>query len=145
MAAAGATTGCSDESAQVSEFTGDRLHLGRDHGGDQLLEAGDGLWRFNSRLLVLDNVLLVQLVHEARLGIDQVVNFLRFMGKGFIYRKYKDSERDVGRVRFMRWCLKMWVRLTLQAITRHVNFSKWWAHRHLIRFQSKVAKRNIGE
>lgn len=61
----------------MSELAGDGLHLGRDDGGEQLLEAVDGLGRLNAGLLVLGNVGLVQLVHPVRLGVDQVVDFLR--------------------------------------------------------------------
>lgn len=76
--AAASSTGTTDESAQVSELAGDRLHLGRDHSRDKALETVDGLRRLDSCLFVLGNVLLVQLVDESRLGVDQVVDFLRF-------------------------------------------------------------------
>lgn len=77
MSSTQSTTGSSDESAQVSELAGDGLHLGCDDGGEQLLEAVDGLGGLDAGLLVLGNVGLVQLVHPVRLGVNQVVDFLR--------------------------------------------------------------------
>lgn len=79
----------------MSEFAGDRLHLGRDHGRDEALEAVDGLGHFNSRLLVLGDVRLVELVNEPRLGVDQVVDFLRFRRRlGLFTGEEKGRERD---------------------------------------------------
>lgn len=74
----------------MTELAGDRLDLWRNHSGNEALEAVDGLWHLNSRILVLLNVRLVQLVDEPRLGVDQVVDFLRGLVSrrsiGFIYK-----------------------------------------------------------
>lgn len=60
----------------MTEFAGDRLHFGRNDGGDQALDAVDRLRHLNSVLLVLGDVGVIQLVHETRLSIDQIVDFL---------------------------------------------------------------------
>lgn len=89
MSSAKSTTGTAQESAQVTELAGDRLNLWRNHSRDETLEAVDGLRNFDSRILILLNVRLVQLVNEPRLGVDQVVDFLRGWVSshsiGFIY------------------------------------------------------------
>lgn len=74
--------------AQRADLGRDELHLGRDHRRHQRLEAGDGLGRFDVVLAVLLDVGLVQLVDEARLGVDQGVDFLCVCG---ISRQFSET------------------------------------------------------
>ena len=65
-----------ESTAERTNFRCDELHLRRNYGRNQRLEAGDRLRRLDVVLLVLLDVRLVQFVHQPGLGVDQGVDFL---------------------------------------------------------------------
>lgn len=63
--------------AQTGKLLRDCRDFRRNNAGNESLEARNGLWWLNSQRLVLLNVRLVQLINEASLGVDKLVDFLR--------------------------------------------------------------------
>lgn len=88
VAAVAAGRAAQEAAAERTDLGRDELHLRRDDGRDQRLEVGHRLRRLDVVLLVLLNVRVVQLVNEARLRVDERVDFLldfRFVSFCFFF------------------------------------------------------------